>query len=128
MRCGSVERASALTLSVLSLSNQTDNSTLQHVNKVTPAVALVELHGSIQDMTQAILVASKPPESMGEKAMTQFHKAVCLVQESDDGLSVMEKARLIVFFGTHNREADIYTTLEDVQLRQVVIKQWIGDI
>ena len=107
---------------------QAQSSTLQRVNKVTPAVALVELHGSIKDMTQAILVASTPPESTGEKAMTRCHEAVRLVQERDDGLSVMEKARLIVFFGNHNSEADIYTTLEDDQLRRAVIKQWIGDI
>jgi hypothetical protein len=103
-------------------------STSQRVNKVTPAVALVELHGSIKDMTQAILVASKPPESTDDKAMTRCQEAVRLVQERDDGLSVMEKASLIVFFGDHNKEVDIYIALKDDQLRQAVIKQWIGGL
>jgi hypothetical protein len=104
------------------------HSTSQRVNKVTPAVALIKLHGSIKDMTQAILVASKPPESMDDRATTRCQKAVRLVQERDDGLSLMEKAQLIVFFGDHNKEVDIYIALEDDQLRQAVIKQWIGNL
>ena len=39
-----------------------------------------------------------------------------LVQEHDDGLSLMEKAALIVFFGTHSTEADQYIALDDAQL------------
>ena len=110
-----------------SLSAQTP-STLQRVNKITPAVALVELHGSIKDMTQAILVASKPPESTDDKAMTRCQEAMRLVQECDDGLSVMEQAQLIVFFGDHNKEVEMCIALEDDQLRREVNKQWIGNL
>ncbi|KAF8811183.1 hypothetical protein BYT27DRAFT_7240373, partial [Phlegmacium glaucopus] len=85
-------------------------STSQRVNKVTPAVALVELHGSIQQMTQAILAVAKPPESTEAKASIQHQEAARLVQEYNDGLSVMEKAALIVFFGDHPREVDLYVS------------------
>jgi hypothetical protein len=107
--------------------NTPQASTSQRVNKITPAVALVELHGSIKDMTQAILVASKPPESADDKGMARCQEAVRLVQERDDGLSVMEKAALIVFFGDHHKEVDMYIALKDDQLRQAVIRQWIGN-
>ena len=91
-------------------------STSQHVDKVTLAVAIVELHGSIKDMTQAILIASKPPKSAEDKAAVQCQEAVCLVQERDDGLSVMEKAALIVFFGNHDKEVDMYIALKEDEL------------
>jgi hypothetical protein len=100
-------------------------STTQRVNKVTPAAALVELHGSVTGMTKAIIAASKPPESTEDKAVARCQEAVRLVQERDDGLSILEKASLIVFFGKHNTEADMYIALEDAQLRQEVIKHWI---
>src|ERR1700678_11332 len=103
-------------------------STSQRVDKVTPAVAIVELHGSIQHMTQAIVDASKPPETVGDKASIRCQDAVRLVQERDDGLSLMEKAALIVFFGTHSTEADQYIALDDAQLRLVVVRQWIRDV
>jgi len=106
----------------------TSLSTSQRVDKVTPAVAIVELHGSIQHMTQAIVDASKPPETVGDKASVRCQDAVRLVQERDDGLSLMEKAALIVFFGTHSTEADQYIALNDAQLRLVVVRQWIGDV
>src|ERR1700678_3604350 len=106
----------------------TSLSTSQCVDKVTPAVAIVELHGSIQHMTQAIVDASKPPETVGDKASVRCQDAVRLVQERDDGLSLMEKAALIVFFGTHSTEADQYIALDDAQLRLVVVRQWIGDV
>ncbi|KAF8236759.1 hypothetical protein L208DRAFT_1375888 [Tricholoma matsutake] len=88
-----------------SLSSKTP-STSQRVEKVTPAVTLVELHGSIKDMTQEV---------------------VHLVQECDDGLSVMEKAALIVFFGDHHKEVDMYIALQEKELQQAVIKQWVGN-
>ncbi|KAF8222296.1 hypothetical protein L208DRAFT_1381900 [Tricholoma matsutake] len=97
-------------------SKSTIPSTSQHVNKVTPAVAIVELHGSIKDMTQAILVASKPPESVGDKAAVHCQEAVHLVQAHNDGLSVMEKATLIIFFGDHDKEVDMYIALDDSEL------------
>lgn len=100
-------------------------STSQRVSKITPAVALVELHGSIHSMTQAILTASKAPESAEDKAVVRCQEAVQLVQERDDGLSVLEKASLIVFFGSHHKEVDMYLALKDDQLRQAVIRQWI---
>lgn len=103
-------------------------STSQRVDKVTPAVAIVELHGSIKDMTQAILVASKPPESVNDKAVVRCQEAVRLVQERDDGLSLMEKASLIVFFGSHDKEADMYIALKEDELRQAVVRQWIGHV
>ena len=104
-------------------------STTQRVDKITPAVAIVELHGSIKDMTQAIMVASKPPENMiGDKsqAALRSQEAVRLVQERDDGLSIMEKAGLIVFFGSHEKEADMYIALDEGDIRQAVVRQWIG--
>lgn len=101
-------------------------STSQRVDKVTPAVAIVELHSSIKDMTQAILVASKPPESIEDKSAVRSQEAVRLVQERDDGLSLDEKARLIVFFGGHDKEADMYIALKEVELRRAVVRQWIG--
>ena len=67
-------------------------------------------------MTQAIMVASKPPSSMEDKAAVQCQDAVQLLQECDDGLSVMEKATLVVFFGSHVKEADMYIALEDGEL------------
>lgn len=100
-------------------------STSQRVNKITPAAALVELHGSVSGMTKAIIAASKPPESAEDKAVARCQDAVRLVQERDDGLSISEKAALIVFFGNHNMEADMYIALKDDQLRREVIKQWI---
>ncbi|KAF8804214.1 hypothetical protein BYT27DRAFT_7243939 [Phlegmacium glaucopus] len=101
-------------------------STSQRVDKVTPAVALVELHGSIQQMTQAILAVAKPPESTEDKASIQYQKAARLVQEYNDGLSVMEKAALIVFFGDHPREVDLYVSrLENDEIRREVIRQWM---
>src|SRR5271168_2064505 len=106
----------------------TSLSTSQCVDKVMPAVTIVELHGSIQHMTQAIVDASKPPETVGDKASVRCQDAVRLVQERDDGLSLMEKATLIVFFGTHSTEADQYIALNDAQLRLVVVRQWIGDV
>lgn len=103
-------------------------STSQRVNKITPAAALVELHGSVDGMTQAILAAAQPPTwatSATDKAIVRCQDAVRLVQERDDGLSILEKAALIIFFGTHATEADMYIALNDDQLRQEVIKQWI---
>ena len=100
-------------------------STFQRVNKVTPATALVELHGSVSGMTKAIIAASKPPESAEDKAVARCQDAVRLVQERDDGLSILEKAALVVFFGSHSKEVDMYIALKDDQLRQEVIKQWI---
>jgi len=109
-------------------SKSTHPSTSQHINKVTLAVTIIELHGSIKDMTQAILVASKPPESVGEKAAVRCQEAVHLVQAHNDGLSVMEKAMLIIFFGDHDKEVDMYIALDDSELRQAVIRQWIGHV
>ena len=83
-------------------------STFQHVNKVTPAAALVELHGSVSGMTKAIIAALKPHESTEDKAIARCQDAVHLVQERDDGLSISEKAALVVFFGSHSKEADMY--------------------
>jgi hypothetical protein len=79
-------------------------------------------------MTQAIVDASKPPETVEDKASVRCQDAVCLVQERDDGLSLMEKAALIVFFGNHSTEADMYIALDDAELRPVVVRQWIGDV
>lgn len=76
-------------------------------------------------MTQAILHASKAPDTPEEKAVVRCQEAVRLVQERDDGLSVMEKAALIIFFGSHRAEVDMYLALKDDQLRQAVIRQWI---
>ena len=98
-------------------------STSQCVDKVTPAVAIVELHRSIKDMTQAILVASKPPETVEDKAAVWCQEAVCPVQEHNDGLSIMEKATLIVFFGSHDKEADMYIALKEDELWQAVVRQ-----
>ena len=67
-------------------------------------------------MTQAILVTSKPPETVEDKAAVQCQEAIHLVQEHNDGLSVMEKAALIVFFGSHNKEADMYIALKEDKL------------
>lgn len=39
-----------------------------------------------------------------------------LVQECNDGVSIMEKASLIVFFGDHHKEVDMHITLEDNQI------------
>ena len=50
------------------------------------------------------------------------------MQEHDDGLSVMEKAELIVFFGNHDKEVDMYIALEKDELQQLAIKQWIGHV
>jgi hypothetical protein len=44
------------------------------------------------------MVVSKPPKNTGDKAALRCQEAVHLVQEHDDGLSVMEQANLIVFF------------------------------
>lgn len=96
-------------------------STSQRVSKVTPAVALIELHGSINNMTQAIRDVSK--ESTDDKALVQ--RAMQLVDERDDGLSLSEKAALIVFFGSHHREVDMYLGLQNDELRQAVIRQWL---
>ena len=85
-------------------SKSTHPSTSQCVNKVTPAVAIVELHASIKDMTQAILVASKPPERVGEKAAVHCQEAVHLVQACNDGLSVMEKLYLSYSLGIMTRK------------------------
>lgn len=120
-------RSSSNHSTTYSLSSKTP-FTSQRIEKVTPAVALVELHGSIKDMTQAILVASKPPESADDKAVARCQEAVRLVQECDDGLSVMEKAALIVFFGDHHKEVDMYIALQEKELRQAVIKQWVGNL
>ena len=59
------------------------------------------------------MIASKPPESL---VLVQCQEAVRLVQECDDGLSVMEKAKLIVFFGNHDKEVDMYIALEENEL------------
>ena len=101
------------------------SSTTQRINKVTPSAALIELHGSVDRMTKAIIAASKPPESAEDKAITQCLDAVRLVQECDDGFSLQEKAALIVFFGSHTKKADMYLTLDDPELRRAVIKTWI---
>lgn len=104
------------------------SSTTQCVDKVTPAVAIVELHGSIKDMTQAILVASKPPETVDDKAATRTQEVVHLIQECNNGLSLIQKGALIVFFGERQKEADMNIALKDDQLQQAVIRQWIGDV
>ena len=109
-------------------SSKSTPSTSQCIEKVTLAVAIVELHGSIKDMTQVILVASKPPKSIGEKAAVHCQEAVHLVQARNDGLSVMEKATLIVFFWDHDKKVDMYIALDNSELRQVVIRQWIGHV
>ena len=101
------------------------DATFQRVNKVTPAAALVELHGSVSGMTKAIIAASKPPKIAEDKAVARCQDVVHLVQERDDGLSISEKAALVVFFGSHSKEADMYIALKDDQLRREVIKQWI---
>ena len=106
--------------------SERSSSTSRRVDKVTPAVAIVELHGSIKDMTQAIMDASKPPESIEDEAAVRCQEAVRLVQVRDDGLTITEKAALVVFFGTHNKEVDMYIALEEDELRQAVIRQWIG--
>jgi hypothetical protein len=106
----------------------TTPSTSQRVDKITPAVAIVELHGSIKNMTQAIVDASKAPESFEDKAAVRTQEAVRLVQERNDGLSLTEKANLIVFFGNHVKEADMYLALNDDELRQAVVRQWIGHL
>ena len=36
-----------------------------------------------------------------------------LIQECNDGLSVIEKAALIVFFGSHHMEVDMYIALQE---------------
>jgi hypothetical protein len=108
-------------------SSNITSSTSHRVDKITPAVAIVELHGSIKDMTQAIVDASKPPETIEDKAAVRTWEVVQLVQLRDDGLRVMEKAALLVFFGTHSKEADMYIALEDGELRRAVINRWIRD-
>jgi hypothetical protein len=55
-----------------------------------------------------------------------IQEAVRLIQERDDGLSVRQKADLVVFFAKHENEANIYIGLEDDQLRQSVIEEWIS--
>ena len=91
-------------------------NTLTKIIFFTPAVAIIKLHGSIKDMTQAIMVALKPPENMiGDKSQAALwsQEAVWLVQERNNGLSIMEKADLIVFFGSHKKEADMYIVLDE---------------
>ena len=118
-------KGKARTGSDCSSSSLIQPTTSQRVEKVTPGVAIVELHGSIKEMTQAILVASKPPESL---ASSRCQEAVRLVQERNDGLSVMEQATLIVFFGSHEKEADMYIALEEDELRRAVVRQWLGNV
>ena len=79
-------------------------------------------------MTQAILVASKPPESVEDKVAVRCQEAIRLVQERDDGLSVMEKAALVVFFGSHDKEVDMYIALKEDEVQQAVVRQWIGNV
>jgi hypothetical protein len=118
-------RSSQATTSFTGRAQAPGPSTSQRVNKITPAAALVELHGSVDGMTKAILAAAKPPASVEDKAVVRCQEAVRLVQERDDGLSLIEKANLIVFFGSHITEADMYIALQDSQLRREVIKHWI---
>jgi hypothetical protein len=121
------EKGKGKARTTLERSSNITSSTSHHVDKITPAVAIVELHGSIKDMTQAIVDASKPPETIEDKAAVRTREVVQLVQLRDDGLSVMEKAALLVFFGTHSKEADMYIALEDGELRRAVINRWIQD-
>ena len=102
-------------------------STSQRVEKITPAVAIVELHGSIKDMTKAIMDASKPPK-IEDRAAERVQEAIRLMQERNDGLSLMEKTALVVFFGGHDKELDMYIALDDVELRQSVVREWIGHV
>lgn len=121
---GKVKASNRSRSSACSTSSET-SSTTQRINKVTLSAALIELHGSVDRMTKAIIAASKPPKSAEDKAITQCLDAVCLVQECDDGFSLQEKAALIVFFGSHTKKADMYLTLDDPELRRAVIKTWI---
>ena len=52
---------------------------------------------------------------IGDKSQAALwsQEAVWLVQERNNGLSIMEKADLIVFFGSHKKEADMYIVLDE---------------
>ena len=78
-------------------------------------------------MTDAILTsASKPLETSDDRAAGQRQMVVHLVQERDDGLTVEDKAKLLMFFSSHPQDADMYIELNDETLRKLMIDQWIA--
>ena len=80
-------------------------------------------------MTDAIVTsASKPLETAEDRAAGWRQKAVRLVQERDDGLSVDDKAKLLMFFSSHPQDADTYIELNDEALRQLMVDKWIGQM
>ena len=104
-------------------------STSHRVVKMTPAVALCSLRGSIDTMTSVIeSTASKPIESITseDRAVARRQSAVRLVQDREDGLSNEDKAKLLKLFFKHPNLGDVYIELTDNDLRRLMIQDWLA--
>ncbi|KAG6913192.1 hypothetical protein DXG01_008882 [Tephrocybe rancida] len=75
-------------------------STAKHVEKLTPAAAIVSLEGSVNTFTAAIQEAAKPPKTAEDRAAKRWLELPDLVKKclSEDGLTRQQQAKLLMYF------------------------------
>jgi hypothetical protein len=88
-------------------------------NKVTTAVAMVSMQGSINRMAD---VFEKSITTTEDVTMERKRAAIKAMQTLDDGLSVEEKANMIGIFTENVFVADAYLELSDVEVRRAWLR------
>ncbi|KAG6905688.1 hypothetical protein DXG01_001257 [Tephrocybe rancida] len=106
-------------------------STAKHVEKLTPAAAIVSLEGSVNEFTAVIKEASQDTKSAEEKAAKHHEKIPNLVLQcgEEDGLDMRQQARLIAYLSTHNNAANYYFGMKQPgPLRLAVCMEWLASM
>ena len=101
--------------------NQIAAATSARLAKMTPATAVVGMQGSINRLTN---IFEKSMTQGNEPGVERRSRALQLVQQTEDGLSVEDKVALIALFIKDDIAIETYLSLNDAEVRQA----WITSI
>ena len=83
--------------------------------KITPAIAIHGMQGTLNCLTDVMEQNLGPTPNL---VMTQRTKALTLLQEQDDDLTIEEKFEMIHHFTSNVAIAEVYLVLNNDELRQ----------
>lgn len=101
-----------------SSSNQISAANTTRLAKISPATAVVGMQGSINRLTD---IFEKSMAQGDDPAVERRSRALQLVQESEDALSVSDKVALIALFMKDNVIVETYLSLNDADVRRAWI-------
>ena len=99
-------------------SNQISASNSARLAKISPATAVVGMQGSINRLTD---IFEKSMAQGDDPGVERRSRALQLVQQTEDGLSVGDKVALIALFMKDNVAVETYLSLNDADVRRAWI-------